>query len=157
MFDTFGYEEARVNFKRAVLLFAVESVGIALHPLTALVIPLAVLTGGESGKAAPVLWHHNGVVYGAVGACDLHEAGYDLAGVVGKTAGVVDELVAVALAVFKFILGIDDHGVVGMADLTAPGAEEEFAVAGDGEDALCLVSAFLLALLVKIGVDGDGT
>ena len=75
----------------------------------------------------------------------------------GQTAGVVDKFVAVAFAIFKLIFSIDNDRVVGVAYLADSGAVQEFAVAGDCENTLGFVLVLFVALLIKVGVNGDGT
>ena len=74
-----------------------------------------------------------------------------------ETAGVVDELLTVAFAELETVLLVDDDGVVGVAYLTAACAEHQFAIARDGEYALCLVAVLLLPVVIDVGVDGNGT
>ena len=74
----------------------------------------------------------------------------------GQTAGVVHKLVAVALSELELVLGIYDDWVVGVAYLADTGAVQEFSIAGDSEDALGFVSVLLIALLIEVGINGDG-
>lgn len=64
------------------------------------------------------------------------------------TTSKVYKLVAVTFSVLKLIFGINDDWVVGVTYLTDTGAVQEFSVAGDCEDAVRLILAFLLSVLV---------
>lgn len=148
--DALGLEEAGVNLPVAG---GVKLVGI-FHVSFFSVVPITVCLAGEVGQAFPVGFRHDGVVDRSVRPGNFQEAGYDTVGGARDAAAVVDVLAALLFSESEFIAFIDNHGVVGMEYLPGFCTEHEFAVAGNGEVAACLVDVAALWVLTYTVVTG---
>ena len=142
--DALGHEEAGVD---AAVLRGVEFVWVSFHPPAALVVPLPVLLGGVVGEPRPVFLEHHGVVHRAVGTGNLHEAGHDVAALVGQVAGVLHGLAPVVVREGEAVFLVDDDGVVGILYLPRPRTHHQLAVAGDGEREAAFVGGLALRVL----------